>query len=195
MSVRTRKPGQMSEASRRDDLLSAAGRLFVEKGFAATTTRDIAEAVGMRSGSPFYHFRSKHELLRAAILAGLEQGCQRLVEAVEGVDDPVQRLRVMIRAHLASLLEGDCQAPMLILESRSLDAVARAEIAAVAASYQEPWQAVLDELAAAGRLRNSAPPVRLLLFGMLNWTSQWYRPDGALSLDEIAGAVADLLLR
>lgn len=84
---------------------------------------------------------------------------------------------------------------MLILESRSLDAVARAEIAAVAASYQEPWQAVLDELAAAGRLRNSAPPVRLLLFGMLNWTSQWYRPDGALSLDEIAGAVADLLLR
>ena len=39
--------------------LRAAAKLFVEKGFDATTTRDIAEAVGMRSGSPFYHFRSK----------------------------------------------------------------------------------------------------------------------------------------
>ena len=41
------------DANRREELLHAAARLFVEKGFDATTTRDIAQAVGMRSGSPF----------------------------------------------------------------------------------------------------------------------------------------------
>jgi AcrR family transcriptional regulator len=120
-AVRKRQ-GAALEANRRAALLRAAARLFVEKGFAATTTRDIAEAVGMRSGSPFYHFRSKQELLKAAMIEGLETGYRRLQAASAGIVDPEQRLRVMIRTHLGNLLEGDCQAPMLLYESRSLDA-------------------------------------------------------------------------
>ena len=189
-----KRQGAGLEANRREDLLRAAARLFVEKGFAATTTRDIAEAVGMRSGSPFYHFRSKQDLLKAAMIEGLEDAYRRLQAASTGLVDPEQRLRVMIRTHLGNLLDGHCQAPMLLYESRSLDAAARAEIAAVSDRYQAVWQATLDELAASGRLRSSSRPLRLLLFGMLNWTNQWYRPDGELSLDEIAKAAADLLL-
>mgnify|MGYP000863103757 CR=1 FL=1 len=182
------------EASRRDELLRAAARLFVEKGFAATTTRDIAEAVGMRSGSPFYHFRSKQELLRAAIIEGLEAGHQRLQAAIEGIGEPAQRLRVMIRTHLGILLEGDCHAPMLLYESRSVDVSGRTEIAAATDRYQQIWQRTLDELAASGRLSSSARPLRLLLFGMLNGVTQWYRADGELSLDEIAEAASNLFL-
>ena len=100
----------------------------------------------------------------------------------------------MIRTHLGNLLEGDCQAPMLLFETRSLDTAGRAEIAAVADRYQRAWQSTLDELAISGRLRSSARPLRLFLFGMLNWSSQWYRPDGGLSLDEIADAATELLL-
>ncbi|MBK7955832.1 MAG: TetR family transcriptional regulator [Candidatus Accumulibacter sp.] len=194
MPAGRKRHGAALEANRRDDLLRAAARLFVEKGFAATTTRDIAEAVGMRSGSPFYHFRSKQELLKATMIAGLETGYQRLQAAIDGIGNPEQRLRVIIRTHLGNLLEGDCHAPMLLYESRSLDAAGRAEIAAVTDRYQQVWQATLDELATSGRLRSSARPLRLFLFGMLNWGSQWYRPDGELSLDEIAEAAADLLL-
>ncbi|MBL8393131.1 MAG: TetR family transcriptional regulator [Candidatus Accumulibacter sp.] len=194
MTAGRKRQGAPPEANRRDELLRTAARLFVEKGFDATTTRDIAEAVGMRSGSPFYHFRSKQDLLKAAMIEGLEAGYRRLQAACTGVGDPAQRLRVMIRTHLGNLLESDCHTPMLIYESRSLDATARAEIAAATDRYQAVWQATLDELATLGRLRSSASPLRLLLFGMLNWGGQWYRPDGRLSLDEIAEAAADLLL-
>lgn len=182
------------EASRRDELLQAAARLFVEKGFAATTTRDIAEAVGMCSGSPFYHFRSKQELLKATIIEGLQAGHRRLQVAIDGIGDPAQRLRLLIRTHLGILLEGDCHAPMLLYESRSVDASCRAEIAAAADCYQQIWQRTLDELATVGTLRSSAKPLRLLLFGMLNGVTQWYRPGGELSLDEIAEAACELLL-
>ena len=51
MPASSKRQGTL-EANRREELLHAAARLFVEKGFDATTTRDIAEAVGMRSGSP-----------------------------------------------------------------------------------------------------------------------------------------------
>ncbi len=189
-----KRQGSALEANRRDELLRAAARLFVEKGFDATTTRDIAEAVGMRSGSPFYHFRSKQDLLMAAMIEGLEAGHQRLQAAVAGIDDPERRLRVMIRSHLGTLLEGDCHAPMLVYESRSLGITARAEIAAVSDRYQQAWQATLEQLAASGKLRLPAKPTRLLLFGMLNWSRQWYRSNGGLSLDEIAEAAAEMVL-
>ena len=196
---RGRKPGSPNsntpgDASRREELLRTAARLFVDKGFEATTTRDIADAVGMRSGSPFYHFRSKQDLLKAAMAEGLETGYRRLLAAIEGIDDPALRLRVLIRTHLGNLLEGECEAPLLLFESRSLDAAARAEIAAITDRYQKPWQETLDALAAAGQLNSAQPPVRLLLFGMLNWTPQWYRADGGQSLDQLTDCVMALLL-
>jgi hypothetical protein len=83
---------------------------------------------------------------------------------------------------------------MLLGETRALDEADRAEIAAAFDRYQLPWQAVLDALAASGKLPSAAPPVRLLLFGMLNWTTQWYRADGPLSLDELTEACLALLL-
>lgn len=183
------------EPNRRSELLRAAARLFVEKGFAATTTRDIAEAVGMRSGSPFYHFRSKQELLKEAMIEGLEAGRARIAATIAGVADPEQRLRLLVRTHLGTLLEGDCNSPMLLNETRSLDADARTEIAAAFDRYQVPWQATLDELAARGKIKSAAPPLRLFLFGMLNWSGHWYRPDGPLTVDQLADSAVAVLLR
>ncbi|MCP5269302.1 MAG: TetR/AcrR family transcriptional regulator [Zoogloeaceae bacterium] len=182
------------EANRRAELLRAAARLFVEKGFAATTTRDIAEAVGMRSGSPFYHFRSKQELLKAAMIEGLDAGNAQLAAAIEGIADPEQRLRVLVRTHLGTLLEGDCRSPLLVSETRALDDKARTEIAAAFDRYQVPWQETLEALAKSGKLASAAPPVRLLVFGMLNWSSHWYRTDGALTVDALADAAVSMLL-
>ncbi len=190
-----RKSDSGLEQNRRADLLRAAARLFVEKGFAATTTRDIAEAVGMRSGSPFYHFRSKQALLKAAMIEGLDAGRERLLAAIDGIAEPERRLRVLVRTHLGTLLEGDCRSPLLVSETRALDDKARGEIAAAFDRYQVPWQQTLDALAAEGRLASAAPPVRLLLFGMLNWSSHWYKPDGALSVDALAEAAVNMLLR
>ncbi len=182
------------DANRRADVLRAAARLFVEKGFDATTTRDIAEAAGMRSGSPFYHFRSKLDLLKTVILEGLANSDARQRAAIAGVDDPLARLRVLVQTHLASLHEFDCDSPLLIGETRALDAAAKQEIAAAFDRYQIPWQHTLDALVAKGCLANAAPPVRLWLFGMLNWSTHWYRPDGALSLDALADSALAMLL-
>lgn len=190
-----RKTDAGLEPNRRAELLRAAAKLFVEKGFDATTTRDIAEAVGMRSGSPFYHFRSKQALLKTAMIEGLDAGYARLLAAIDGIADPAQRLRALVRTHLGTLLEGDCQAPMLLGETRALDATAQAEIAAAFDRYQVPWQATLDALAQAGRIASAAAPVRLLLFGMLNWSTHWYRADGRLSVDELADAAVAMLLQ
>ena len=77
VSVKTRDPVTSETPNRRGDLVRAAAQLFREKGFDGTTIRDIARAVGMQSGSPFYHFANKHELLMAVMEEGLRQGLER----------------------------------------------------------------------------------------------------------------------
>ena len=83
---------------------------------------------------------------------------------------------------------------MLLSEARSLGVAERAEIAAAFDRYQVPWQATLDELEQQGKIRSAGPPLLLLLFGMLNWSGHWYRPDGQLTVDQLADAAVALVL-
>ena len=77
-------PDALDEGNRRQELLHGAARLFRNKGFAATTTRDIAAAAGMQSGSPFYHFESKAALLFAV----MEQGMRAALRSGAGAEVP-----------------------------------------------------------------------------------------------------------
>src|SRR5215204_6634728 len=68
--------GERDDGNRRRALIRGAARLFRRKGFDATSTRDIAAAAGMQSGSPFYHFKSKQSLLFAV----MEEGMRSAIE-------------------------------------------------------------------------------------------------------------------
>ena len=63
-------------------LLEAAGKLFRQKGFAATTVREIAEAAGVWPGSLHYYFPTKESILLALMEQGIQKGgITRLEEA------------------------------------------------------------------------------------------------------------------
>src|SRR5579872_5136733 len=90
--------------NRRVQLLDAAARLFREQGFHATSMRDIAKAVGMLSGSIYYHFDSKEEMLLAVYQEGERRVAEAVDAAVAGETDPWQRLEAACAAHLAVLI-------------------------------------------------------------------------------------------
>src|SRR3954471_19250608 len=69
--------GERDDGNRRRALIVGAAKLFRRKGFAATSTRDIAAAAGMQSGSPFYHFKSKQALLYAVMDEGMRSALER----------------------------------------------------------------------------------------------------------------------
>lgn len=188
-------PALQEEGNRRAELVRAAARLFREKGYDATTIRDIADAVGMRSGSPFYHFRSKQDMLRAVMAEGLQQALDALEQAAARPLAPRERFHALIRAHLATILEqGADFIPVLLYEWRSLDRESRADVIAVKDRYEAIWQNGLRELKKAGLVRDDGKVTRLLMFGALNWIAQWYRPGGGLSIDQIADKALDFFL-
>lgn len=184
------------EGNRRALLVRTAGRLFREKGFDATTIRDIADAVGMRSGSPFYHFKSKQELLCTVMLVGLEGACGAIeaVLATADANDDEARFRRMVRTHLETILAPDSDFAVLLSEWRSLAEESRAAVVTVKNRYEALWAPVIESLGKAGRLRGEPRLRRLFVFGTLNWAVQWYRPDGALSVAQIAASAVDFML-
>lgn len=197
---RPRKTAQdPGDGNRRGELLRSAARLFRRKGFDATSTRDIAAAVGMRSGSPFYHFKSKGALLYAVMEEGMRSAIGRQQAALLGREasapDAASRLRILIRNHFDVLLgPGSDFIPVMLYEARSITPRQRATLAELQSEYEAPWVPVLEALRGDGRLKADVKPARLLIFGALNWSAQWYDRRKGVSLDELTEQALKLFI-
>ena len=194
-------PDAIDEGNRRQELLRVAARLFRHKGFAATTTRDIAAAAGMQSGSPFYHFDSKAALLFAVMEQGMRTALQRQARALESMlvrpaeVTPDALLRTLVRAHFDILLgPGSDFVPVMLYEWRWLTPAHRGAIAALQRDYEGAWAGALAALQKAGRLQADARVARLMFLGALNWSVQWYKPKKGTSLDELTEIAMQLFV-
>src|SRR4051812_26593486 len=158
---------ELEDGNRRRELLNSAAKLFRRKGFHASSTRDIAAAAGMQSGSPFYHFPSKGALLFAVMEEGMHTAIDRQQAAVAAAGDrlaPAQRLRVLVRNHFDVLLgPGSDFIPVMLYEGRSISPRQRRLIADLQSEYEAVWTPVLEQLHAAGKLKADVKLARLLI--------------------------------
>ncbi len=191
---------ERDDGNRRLELLASAAKLFRRKGFAATTTRDIAAAAGMQSGSPFYHFKSKDALLYAVMEEGMRSALDRLHAAtqVPAYADlaPADQLRVLVTVHFDVLLgPGSDFVPVMLYEARSLPPRQHKALGQLIAQYETLWLPVLTALHANGELHAPVRLARLLILGALNWSVQWFDAKKGASLQELTGAAMDLFLK
>jgi AcrR family transcriptional regulator len=189
---------ERDDGNRRRELIRGAARLFRRKGFAATSTRDIAAAAGMQSGSPFYHFKSKQALLFAVMEEGMRAAIEQQRTALESARpgaDPASLLRVLVRNHFDVLLgPGSDFIPVMLYEHRSLTPRQRASLTELEDEYESAWRPVLLALQRAGRLKADVKLARLMIFGALNWSVQWYDTRKGASLDELTQAALALFI-
>ena len=189
-------PTSGEEGNRRGDIIRAAGRLFRQKGYNGTTIRDIADAVNMRSGSPFYHFKSKHEILFIVTTEGIEVMLKNLEAALANELPPRESFEACVTTHLNYLLgPGRDFAWVMLYESRLLDPAEREVVHRMSARYEAVFSGVLDRLHANGDLADASVVTRKLILGTMNWSAQWYNQDGASNPSEIAKHICDLVLR
>lgn len=162
--------------NRRQQLLDAAARLFRERGYHATSMRDIAREVRMLSGSIYYHFPSKDEMLLAVYEEGVRHIAARVDAAAATGNDPWARLEAGCAAHLEALLElSDYTQVMIRVLPQEAPTVAD-RLLALRDRYEARFRDLIDALP----LPEGADRryLRLLLIGGLNWSHVWYRPGG-----------------
>ena len=197
--------GERDDGNRRQALISAAAQLFKRQGYDATSTREIATQVGMQPGSPFYHFGNKQDLLLAVMVEGMQQAIARQQAAcalASGQETDSERLRRLIRHHFDVLLGPDSDfIPVMLYEWRSLAPAQRKTITQLKDADEAAWIPVLQALHDQGQLQAPVGLARLMIFGALNWSVQWYEPArknskaARASLDELTQTALQLFLR
>jgi len=174
-SIRSLPRGPRQD-NRRDQLLEAAARLFAEQGFHAASMRDIAKAAGMLSGSIYYHFESKDELLLAVCELGISRLEAAVEQAVASAGEPWARLEAACAAHMRSLVTYRDFTRAMIQATPEEANGAGERIRELRRNYEARFRRLIDAL--------PLPPevdrryLRLLLFGALNWSPVWYHPGG-----------------
>lgn len=179
---------------RRDELLSVAERLFAERGYPATSVRDIADALNLRGGSLYAHIDTKEELLWE-ILAG---AASRYFEAVRPITEsdliPVEKLKRVIAAHVKVITDNVAAASVYTTQWRHLSEPRRTEFAAKRDEYEQMLRGLVRACIREGTFADVDEKfATLLILSSVNWVYQWYRPEGLMTPEEIARKLTELL--
>ena len=190
-------PQAPAEVSTPERVLDAAAALFWKKGYAATTTREIAAAVGIQQASLYYHVPSKEGLLYQLCKSSMEQLLADVQSAVSCGSDPLDRLRALIHAHLATLLKHQVRHVTMLTQLRSLSKRHHAEVIALREQYASLVRSVIEEAQRGAAIRTDIPS-KYLLFGLLNVLNRaviWFRKDQGLTANELADLFAPIFLQ
>jgi len=185
----------LASRPRETELVAAATMLFRRRGFHATSMQDLAEALGMNRGSLYHYITSKDELLWTILVGAFDRLDQRVTPQLEADVPPLERLANAIHEHLRVAADHADELSLIQIELRSLSPERRREMVGRRDAYEARWRRTIAEGIASGDLR--PVDVRLAGIGILsvcNWFTQWYQPDGELSVDEIADAFVELFL-
>lgn len=169
--------------SRRREILRAAARLFGTHGYAGTSMRDIAAAVGLLPGSLYYHFLSKEELIEEIFIAGTEVLSTAVQTAIAPLSDPWARLEQACVAHLETHLSASAVVTIITAESLKSPPALRAKLVAHRDRYEQIFVDLVAALDLPAEIDRSI--YRLSLLSTLNAVDFWYRPGGR-TLDDIA---------
>lgn len=182
-------------SSRQAEIVSAAIALFQEKGYHATSMQDIANAVGLQKGSLYHYISGKQDLLVMIFQGVISEYNTRLSE-IRQMDLPAgERLEMAIRQHIRIIAEHLGMLTIFLRESYALSPAQRERVQAEISRYNQGFEELYLEGVRSGEVRDLDPKlVCRTLLGACNWLYRWYRPDGAMSIDELADFMVDLLL-
>ena len=175
-------------------LLHTAARLFRTRGYAAVSLRVIAAEAGVTTGSLYYYFNHKDQIVKEILDTGHRQvhsEVKRCVTALGPRATRAERVVVGVRAHLAALFEMDSYPAANVRIFAHVPANIRRAVRPSRRAYEAYW---IDLLGSRKGLVNiGSRQLTMFLFGAANWTLEWYR-EGRDSLDDVANNLAVVIL-
>jgi AcrR family transcriptional regulator len=180
-------------ATRREELVATAARMFAARGFHGTSMGDLADEMGVRKASLYSLIESKQRLLYEATRAG----SIAFHGALDGVPEDVpaiERIRLALRAHLRVVADQLEVATVFIREWRYLEGAARDEFVSERRRYEERWRTLFREGVEHGELRTDLDiaAATLLVLSAANWAYTWLRPG--IDTDPLADRFTTILV-
>jgi AcrR family transcriptional regulator len=191
---------RLRQQAPRAEILHAAAAAIAENGFHGMTMRGLARATGRGLASFYNYFSSKEDVLFSLQTDAFETLTGSLNAALEGVDEPLERLYVFVLNHVRYLAEHRSVMRVLVHEASALPAGRRRKVRLLKEGY---FQIVRDIVAsivaggcrapgaegAAGMDPAEVERITYSVFGMLNWSYGWYEPQRHGTAEDVARSI------
>jgi AcrR family transcriptional regulator len=202
LSPEDKKPSRVRKTSAAADnpalarALEAAVGLFSRKGYAATSTREVAKLLGIQKATLYYHIESKEDLLFAICQSSLTLIRNDVERAIRDTRDPLERTQTLICCHIESILRDAAEHATAFTEMHALSEERFGQIMKLRDAYENLVRSVLQQAQDAGVLRQDieAKYLSLALLGIMNRVTLWYRRGGRLSPSQIGRLLSVLFL-
>jgi AcrR family transcriptional regulator len=190
-----RRPPTAAHKDKLENIKTVAAELFFWHGYAATDLRRIADETDMHVASLYNYISGKEDLLFQIMQDGLDEINAGLDQALEGVDDPLERLKRGLRSHILHHAHRRHLGAVSHTEVRSLTNELRARMVKMRREYEARWDSLVLDGMKAGIIPSAEP--RIVVYALLSVgqsVSRWYDPHGKIPPAELADRLADLLL-
>jgi AcrR family transcriptional regulator len=180
-----------------DAITTAAREIFAERGYHGASVRDIAQRAGLSMSALYHWYPSKQHLLAVLIEDSSNDYRERCERALaDAADDPVDRLRVLVRVTIEYRVERRIDSNISNLEWRNLDAENRAHLAKLRRASTRIWTRIIVDGVAEGVFRCAHPEdARRTIIAACNAITEWYKPSGKLRLPDLVDRYTEIALR
>lgn len=185
----------MSIVHIREDIVYAAAEVFGRVGYDRATIDEVAQKVGIKKGSLYYHIRGKEDLLLAIHTLLIEKLISQTNARIAECDSPQTRLRAVIEVAMQLIAENRQEVTVFLNERRAIEGPRWVDVVTMRDQYQNTVEQVIAEGVEQGAFR--ALPIKIAalgILGMTNWGYQWFHSEGAMSSGEVAGVFSDLII-
>lgn len=191
----SRTAAERASASR-ERLASAATKAFAERGFHATTTRDIAAAAGMSPAAVYVHHSSKEELLHSISERGHRVTLQLVREAIAASSDPRDQIAGAIRVISQNHAEHHVVSRVVNYELEALSPEHHEQILGLRQQISAALQEVVDRGVATGAFTTPHPRMAAnALLSLAVDVARWYHEGGSWTPADVGEFNADAALR
>ncbi|MET7292798.1 TetR/AcrR family transcriptional regulator [Streptomyces griseoloalbus] len=182
------------DAARR--LLLAAVEAFAERGYHATTTRDIASRAGMSPAALYIHYKTKEELLHRISRIGHEKALEILRTASRAEGGPAERLAEAVSSFVRWHAGGRTTARVVQYELDSLGPDARAEIVGLRRQVNAEVRGIIEDGVRSGDFDViDVQGTTLAVLSLCIDVARWFNVNGPRTPEEVGALYADLVLR
>lgn len=189
---------QKKESKKRKEILAIAAHLFAEKGYKATSVKDIAELAGMEAASLYNHIKSKQEVLQVLLLDVAEK-FNVAMDAISLEDIPPKlKLKKIIEAHLEIAFKNKHSVHLILHDWKELEAQQKENFLNLRNEYQSKFQKIIEDGIKAGSLKPSNPVLQLQhILSSLRWiyNPELYKKSPEISITEFKKAVLDFVFK